>query len=170
MCVLADLVRSLSLSRQVVYTVVTWATNLSPPTLAFTFGLHNLDLGRMNLRALIYSAAIRLEAGTRSLSDLFTTTRSATSTMPFLIPKSETGKCDQWHRDNCVYIYVTYFRCIIERFYRQTTCQMVQADDRCCTSLLHVLMALRFTFLTKQMADNYSDMELAIFLFHKRFQ
>ena len=45
----------------------------------------------MYLTALTYSICILLAAGTRSPSDLFTTTRSATSTIPFLMPKTDNG-------------------------------------------------------------------------------
>ena len=49
-------------------------------------GFHSCDFLRRILSALLYSIWIRLAAGSKSPSDLFTTTTSATSTIPFFIP------------------------------------------------------------------------------------
>lgn len=51
-----------------------------------TFGCQNGDFGCRRCSALEYSACARFAAGTSSPSALLMTTRSASSTIPFLIP------------------------------------------------------------------------------------
>jgi len=70
-----------------------WKTACVNSTKWQTWGFHWLVFGRTNLSALVYSVCMRRAARTKSPSDLFTTTTSATSTMPFLIPTTCHNQC-----------------------------------------------------------------------------
>ena len=63
-----------------------WSMEGKDISCVFTFGFHSLNLDLTNFRADTYSVCILLAAGIKSPSALLTTTKCATSTIPFFMP------------------------------------------------------------------------------------
>jgi len=71
-----------------------------------TFGDQRVDLTRISLRALVYSAWALLAAGSRSPSALFMIIESASSMMPFFMPTEQVP-----HFSECYIGYICSLDC-----------------------------------------------------------